>query len=68
MKNVHELMVQQKAGQNPGHMLGSFLLDHSNSPEYLVSQLTAYLEAAQADLAAERAMFRTFFHQAEPNE
>ncbi len=58
MKHIAELRDKQKEGRNPGHHLGAFLVEHSNSPEYLVSQLTAYLEAAIADLEAERNMFR----------
>lgn len=33
--------------------LGTFLLQHSNSSAYLVSQLEAYLEAVRADHEAE---------------
>jgi hypothetical protein len=58
LKNVADLAERQKADRNPGHNIGAFLIDHSNSPEYLVSQLEAYLEAAKADLEAERNMFR----------
>lgn len=58
MKNIINLMNEQQADRNPGCHLGNFLLEHSNSPEYLVGQLTAYLEAAQADLDQERAFFR----------
>ncbi len=58
MKHIEELRDGQKERRNPGHELGTFLLGHSNSPEYLVSQLTVYLEAAMADLEAERNMFR----------
>lgn len=58
MKNIAQLAEQQKADRNPGHKIGAFLLEHSNSPEYLVSQLEAYLEAAKADLEAEKTIFR----------
>jgi len=58
MKNIETLAAQQKADRNPGHNIGTFLIEHSNSPEYLVSQLEAYLEAAKADLETERSLFR----------
>jgi len=58
-------MQAQVEQQNPGQHLGAFLLQHSNSPEYLVSQLEAYLEAARADLEAERKRFQSFRN--EPN-
>ena len=46
-----------KEARNPGHHIGTFLLEHSNSPEYLISQLEGYLEAIKADLEVERAFF-----------
>lgn len=58
MHNVDALMREQLKKQNPGHELGRFLLSHTNSPEYLVSQLEAYLAASRADLEKEQAMFR----------
>jgi hypothetical protein len=58
MTSVQKLRDILKAERNPGHEIGTFLIGHSNSPAYLVSQLEAYLEAARADLEAERSMFR----------
>lgn len=54
MKNITTLRDRLKEQLNPGHEIGTFLLGHSNSPEYLVSQLEGWLEAAKADLQAER--------------
>jgi hypothetical protein len=54
MKNVQDLRDSQNQRQSPGQHIGDFLLQHSNSPEYLVSQLEAYLMAAKMDLSAER--------------
>jgi hypothetical protein len=58
MKNTAESRDRQKGDRNPGHRLGDFLIQHSNSPEYLVSQLEAYLEAVRADLEDERRFFQ----------
>jgi hypothetical protein len=66
MKHIDDLMKSQQGERNPGQHIGKFLLEHSNSPEYLVSQLSAYLEAAQADLEAERAMFRRLTKRPDP--
>lgn len=66
MKNIAELIAAQAEQQNPGQHIGRFLLEHSNSLEYLVSQLEAYLEAARADLESERAVFRKLMRR-EPN-
>jgi hypothetical protein len=55
MKNIQDLRNQQREDRNPGHELGTFLLRHSNSLEYLIEQLEGYLEAAKLDQAAERA-------------
>lgn len=49
MKHLEALMKQQEQDRNPGHELGKFLIGHSNSLEYLIGQLHAYLEAAKAD-------------------
>lgn len=58
MKNLQELRDRLLAARNPGHEIGTFLLQHSNSPEYLVGHLEAYLEAARRDLFAQRNRFR----------
>lgn len=58
MKNLENLRDELLADRNPGHEIGTFLLGHSNSPEYLVGHLEAYLEAARRDLFAERNRFR----------
>ena len=58
MKNLVNLMNEQQADRNPGCNIGKFLIDHSISLEYLVGQLTAYLEAAKADLKHERDFYR----------
>lgn len=50
MKNIQKLINEQEDNCNPGSKIGVFLLEHSNSPEYLVAQLEAYLEAAKKDL------------------
>lgn len=57
LNNIEHLINEQKDKRSPGQWIGKFLLEHSNSPEYLIGQLEAYLEAARADLAAERAVF-----------
>ena len=56
MKHIEALRDGQVDRQNPGQHIGTFLIQASNSPEYLVSQLTAYLEAAKADLDDQNAM------------
>lgn len=60
MKKVLELMTAQKEQSNPGHEIGRFLLQHSNNPVYLVSQLEAYLEAIKADIEATRVEYSVF--------
>lgn len=54
MNHIAKLRDQQKAGQHPGHAIGQFLIEHTNSLGYLIGQLEAYLEAARADMEAER--------------
>lgn len=53
MKNLQELTERLKAARNPGHEIGTFLLQHSNSTEYLVAHLRSFLAAAEADQKAE---------------
>lgn len=60
MKHVQALMTQQKADKNPGYRIGEFLIDHSNSLEYLEAHLQAYLDAVRAD-RAEAAKFARHF-------
>jgi len=57
MNNIENLRTSQLNNSNPGFQIGDFLISHSVVPEYLVSQLEAYLEAAKADLAAERILY-----------
>lgn len=57
---IENLRTSQLNESNPGFKIGDFLISHSVNPEYLVSQLEAYLEAAKADLAAERVLFTYF--------
>lgn len=49
MKNIENLRDELLAAQNPGHAIGTFLLQHTNSPDYLVSQLEGWLEAARRE-------------------
>lgn len=55
MNNIKHLTRKHEIVGNPATALGEFLVRHSNSLEYLVSSLTAYLKAAKADLAEETA-------------
>ena len=59
MKNIKALRDDQVSRMNPGQHIGTMLLDASNSPEYLVSQLSGYLEAAKADLKEQKEMMAT---------
>lgn len=54
MKNLETHTKQLKDNRNPGHEIGEFLLRHSNSIGYLVSQLEGYLEVLRQDQEAER--------------
>jgi hypothetical protein len=56
VRYVQRLRDAQRDQGHPGHELGTFLLQHINSPEYLVGQLQAYLAVAQADLEVERGL------------
>ena len=56
MKNLQEATAHLKEIRNPGHELGAFLLQHSNSPEYLAGQLRYFLQVVELDLASERAL------------
>jgi hypothetical protein len=56
MLNIQRLRDRLREQRNPGHEIGTFLIGHSNSLEYLIDHLEAYLEAAKADLQAERAL------------
>jgi len=51
MKHITALRDRQRDQHNPGATIGDCLIRQSTCPEYLVSQLTAYLAAAQADLS-----------------
>jgi len=53
MENIKKLIDRCKNIDHPGQKLGEFILDHSNSPGYLVGILTMFAEAAQADLEEE---------------
>lgn len=64
MKNLVALIKEQKQRQNPGYKIGEFLLDHSNSSEYLIAQLETYLEAVKADHEEERKAFVAFMSKA----
>ena len=57
LNNIENLRTTQLNNSNPGFKIGDFLISHSSVPEYLVSQLEAYLAAAKADLAAERILY-----------
>lgn len=55
MKHLIELRDHFRALKHPAHKLGDFIVSHSNSPEYLVGVLGAFLKAAQADVDQEKA-------------
>jgi hypothetical protein len=57
INNIENLRTAQLNNSNPGFKIGDFLISHSVVPEYLVSQLEAYLEAAKADLAEQQIMY-----------
>lgn len=50
MRNIKALRDDQVENRNPGQEIGTMLLAATNSPEYIVSQLSGYLYAAKADL------------------
>jgi hypothetical protein len=62
MHNIRTLRNQLLEQRNPGHEIGTFLLSHTNSLEYLIGHLEGYLEAAKADLEAENAFRDRVFH------
>jgi hypothetical protein len=53
MKNLEALRDRLKSINHPAHELASFLLGHSNSPEYLAGALASMAEAVAADRTAE---------------
>lgn len=58
MTNIQRLRDSQLEARNPGHEIGTFLIQHSNNLEYLVAQLEMYLEAGKADLHSQNNRFR----------
>jgi len=58
MKNLKELIKRFEETNHPAQALGKFLLKHSNSPDYLIAALGAFLQAAEADRAAEIEMMK----------
>jgi hypothetical protein len=64
MKHVEQLVSCQVANFNPGQHIGRFLMQHSSSLEYLHSQLTAYLQAVEADMHEENRVFSTMLQHA----
>lgn len=61
MKNLTELRDRLKEINHPGHELASFLLTHSNSPDYLAGVLASMLEAVTRDKAADRDLATRLF-------
>jgi hypothetical protein len=53
MKNLEALRDRLTSINHPAHELASFLLTHSNSPEYLAGALASMSEAVALDRAAE---------------
>jgi len=58
LRHITALRDRQRDTHNPGATIGDCLIHQSSCPEYLVSQLTAYLAAAQDDLAERQACDR----------
>jgi hypothetical protein len=54
MTNLEQYVRDLEDHHHPAAALGRFLLSHSNSPEYLVSNLDAFVRVIQRDLDAER--------------
>ena len=53
LKNLTDLRDRLKAINHPSHELATFLLAHSNSPEYLLGALDSMREAVTRDKVAE---------------
>ncbi len=58
MKNIEDWTSRKVEDRSPAQELGRFVLGHSNSPEYLVSNLRSLLRAAEADLGEEKEQLR----------
>lgn len=58
LRNITALRNRQIGQQSPGQHIGDALLANSSCPQYIVSQLKAYLAAAEADLEAENQSIR----------
>jgi len=63
MRNLVAHTKRLKEHRHPGAALGEFLIQHSNSPEYLVSNLRSFLECCEEDLAEEKALFDSLIKQ-----
>ncbi len=61
MSNLEALRNSLRDGRNPGHEIGTFLLEHTNNLPYLVAHLENYLAAAKADLESERSFGHNLF-------
>ena len=62
-KNTVAHRDELKENRNPGHHIGTFLLEHSNSLDYLIAHLEGYLVALRADREAERQFFCRLTHR-----
>ncbi len=59
-KNLQAYTEQLKQDRHPAHKIGQFLLDHSNSPDYLIENLEAFIEVIKSDKKAHSLMFNSF--------
>lgn len=59
MKNLRKHTDRLKEVGSPAQRIGEFLIRHSNSPGYLVSNLESILACCQEDLQAEKDLFRS---------
>jgi hypothetical protein len=61
MHNLQQLRDRLKEINHPSHELATFLLAHSNDPDYLTGVLRSMIEAVDADMKAKNEFHSRMF-------